>query len=100
MDLTSKILSDYTYYLKIERAMSPNTVVSYSTDVREFFEAVPSLPADVTTKEIIDYLAAKDKLSKRSQARLISSLACSLSSVSQTSQPTMSRLKRSMIIYR
>lgn len=74
MDLTSKILSDYTYYLKIERAMSPNTVVSYSTDVREFFEAVPSLPADVTTKEIIDYLAAKDKLSKRSQARLISSL--------------------------
>lgn len=74
MDLTSKIISDYTYYLKIERAMSPNTVVSYSTDVREFFEAVPSLPADVTTKEIIDYLAAKDKLSKRSQARLISSL--------------------------
>ena len=74
MDLTSKILSDYTYYLKIERAMSPNTVASYSTDVREFFEAVPSLPADVTTNEIIDYLAAKDKLSKRSQARLISSL--------------------------
>lgn len=74
MDLTSKILSDYTYYLKIERAMSPNTVASYSTDVREFFEAVPSLPADVSTKDIIDYLTAKDKLSKRSQARLISSL--------------------------
>ena len=74
MDLTSKILSDYSYYLKIERAMSPNTVTSYSTDIREFFDATTALPADVTTQDIIDYLAAKDKLSKRSQARLLSSL--------------------------
>ncbi len=74
MDLTSKILSDYSYYLKIERAMSPNTVTSYSTDIREFFDATTALPAEVTTQDIIDYLAAKDKLSKRSQARLLSSL--------------------------
>jgi len=74
MDLTSKILSDYSYYLKIERAMSPNTVISYSTDIREFFDATTALPAEVTTQDIIDYLAAKDKLSKRSQARLLSSL--------------------------
>lgn len=74
MDLTSKILSDYSYYLKIERAMSPNTVTSYSTDIREFFDATTALPAEVTTQDIIDYLAAKNKLSKRSQARLLSSL--------------------------
>ena len=74
MDLTSIILSDYSYYLKIERAMSPNTVTSYSTDIREFFDATTALPAEVTTQDIIDYLAAKDKLSKRSQARLLSSL--------------------------
>lgn len=74
MDLKSKILSDYSYYLKIERAMSPNTVASYSTDIREFFEVVPTLPSEVSTKDITDYLAAKDKLSKRSQARLLSSL--------------------------
>lgn len=74
MDLTSKILSDYSYYLKIERAMSPNTVASYSTDIREFFDATPALPSEVTTQDIIDYLAAKDNLSKRSQARLLSAL--------------------------
>lgn len=74
MDLTSKILSDYSYYLKIERAMSPNTVASYSTDIREFFDATPALPSEVSTQDIIDYLAAKDNLSKRSQARLLSAL--------------------------
>ena len=74
MDLTSKILSDYTYYLKIERAMSPNTVASYSSDVRDFFHAVPVIPADVESQDIMDYLASRNKLSKRSQARILSSL--------------------------
>ena len=74
MDLTSKILSDYTYYLKIERAMSPNTVASYSSDVRDFFHAVPVMPADVESQDIMDYLASRNKLSKRSQARILSSL--------------------------
>ena len=74
MDLTHKILSDYSYYLRIERALSPNTVASYSSDVNEFFSKVPSSPAEVTTSEVMDYLSSRDRLAKRSQARLLSSL--------------------------
>ena len=74
MDLTERILQDYTSYLKIERAMSPNTVASYSSDVREFFSAVKTSPADVATNDILDYLSSREDLSKRSQARFLSSL--------------------------
>ncbi|MBR4755864.1 MAG: tyrosine recombinase XerD [Bacteroidales bacterium] len=74
MDHTHKILSDYSYYLKIERSLSPNTVASYSSDVNDLFEAVQSGPAQVSTQEILDYLASRTNLSKRSQARLLSSL--------------------------
>ena len=34
------MLKDYRNYLKIERAMSPNTVASYCSDVEKFLEAV------------------------------------------------------------
>ena len=74
MTLTEKILQDYSYYLKIERAMSPNTVASYSSDIDKFFAAVPVEPAQISTQDVMDYLAARDNLSKRSQARLLSSL--------------------------
>ena len=74
MDLTHKILSDYSYYLKIERAMSQNSVDSYTSDLEGFFSRVHSMPAEVSTQEILDYLAASKQLSKRSQARLLSAL--------------------------
>ena len=74
MDLTERILQDYSSYLKIERAMSPNTVASYASDVREFFSAVKTSPADVATNDILDYLSSREDLSKRSQARFLSSL--------------------------
>ena len=74
MTLTEKTLQDYSYYLKIERAMSPNTVASYSSDLDKFFAAVPVEPARVGTQDVLDYLASRGKLSKRSQARLLSSL--------------------------
>ncbi len=54
--------------------MSPNTVASYSSDVRKFFDAVDALPSEVTAKVIGDYLSSLDGVSKRSQARLLSSL--------------------------
>lgn len=54
--------------------MSPNTVASYSSDVRKFFAVVDVLPSEVTTKDVNDYLSSLDGLSKRSQARLLSSL--------------------------
>lgn len=74
MDLTRKILQDYVFYLKVERAMSPNTVASYSSDLRDFFAAVTSEPGLVSSEDILGFLKSKTMLSKRSQARLLSSL--------------------------
>ena len=73
MDLTHKILSDYSYYLRIERALSPNTVEAYTSDMESFFSQVAVEPAHVSTQDILDYLAANERLSKRSQSRLLSS---------------------------
>ncbi len=67
-------LKDYTVYLKLERAMSPNTVASYCSDVAKFLEAVPSQPEEVASEDIESYLATSGVLSKRSQARVLSSL--------------------------
>lgn len=74
MDLTHKIISDYSYYLRIERALSPNTVEAYTSDVDNFFSYVTAEPATVSTQDILDYLAVNARLSKRSQSRLLSSL--------------------------
>ncbi len=64
----------YEYYLKIECAMSPNTVTSYISDLSAFFSAVDKKPADVLPEDIISYFAEATALSKRSQARVLSSL--------------------------
>ncbi len=86
MDRTPRLLKEYSSYLKIERAMSPNTVASYTSDLREFFSAVQQDPADVRTKDVIEYFesrtaqsgegseAGKQCLSKRSQARQLSAI--------------------------
>ena len=80
------MLKDYRNYLKIERAMSPNTVASYCSDVEKFLEAVADsddlqdmhgntekLKA-VDHDRVVRYLSSCAGLSKRSQARLLSSL--------------------------
>lgn len=64
----------YEYYLKIECAMSPNTVASYISDLTAFFSAVGKEPKDVAPEDIISYFAETTALSKRSQARVLSSL--------------------------
>lgn len=72
---TARLLKDYSYYLRIERQMSPNTVASYSSDLRHFFEDRAETPANVGPDQIIEYFADfSDLLSKRSQARILSSL--------------------------
>ncbi len=65
---------DYNTYLKLERAMSPNTVASYCSDIEKFLAAITSGPLDVTSEDIELYLASCSRLSKRSQARVLSSL--------------------------
>ncbi len=74
MNLTDKTLGDYSFYLKIERAMSPNTVASYSSDLKEFFSVVEAEPSKVTSGDILSFLESRPGLSKRSQARMLSSL--------------------------
>ena len=68
------MIKAYRSYLKIERAMSQNTVASYCSDVSKFFEKVEIAPECVSPSDICDYLAECDSMSKRSQARLLSAL--------------------------
>ncbi len=69
------ILRDYSYYLKVERGMSPNTVAAYCRDVSLFLDSCGCAPAEVVPGQIESYMASRaDILSSRSQARLLSAL--------------------------
>lgn len=71
------LLKDYRNYLKIERAMSPNTVASYCSDVEKFLDVLSESNrnvADVTAGDVESYISSCSGLAKRSQARLLSSL--------------------------
>ena len=70
------IIDDYRNYLRLERRMSPNTVTSYCHDVDAFLESCGREPSQIGTEDIEAYLGkvTADGLSKRSLARLLSSL--------------------------
>ena len=68
------LLRDYRNYLKIERTMSRNTVASYCSDMEMFLAAVPVEVKDISPSDIEDYLQGRTGISKRSQARILSSL--------------------------
>lgn len=68
------LLKDYEFYLRIERAMSRNTVASYCSDVRKFLSFIDVRPDQVSPDEVTEYLASLYMLSERSQARLLSAL--------------------------
>ena len=78
MPADSDILSAYSAYLKVERGLSLNTVKAYSADMECFHDYIKGRSLsfkDVTSSEIMDYIiGVSDYLSKRSQARLLSSL--------------------------
>lgn len=89
MTKEERLLKDFEYYLKIERGMSPNTVASYSRDVQRLLDLTGLSPKDITTDVIMSHLDELTKkapsgagkthhekggVSKRSQARLLSSL--------------------------
>ena len=54
--------------------MSQNTVASYCSDVDKFLEFYKGRLEDVSPEDVEDYLQARDMLSSRSQARVLSSL--------------------------
>ncbi len=70
------ILQDYRNYLRLERSLSPNTVASYCHDVAGLLSWSGKAPSEIGTEEIEAYLGrvAAEGLSKRSTARLTSSL--------------------------
>ena len=72
---TQRWIKDYTYYLRMERQMSPHTVASYCSEVRDFFEASGASPAEAGADAVMDYLAERSgKVSIRTQAHILSSL--------------------------
>ena len=58
----------------MERAMSQNTVASYCSDVEFFLASYRGNLADLVPEDVEEFLCSRDWLSKRSQARLLSSL--------------------------
>ena len=72
---TQRWIKDFAYYLRMERQMSPHTVASYRSEVRDFFEASGVSPAAAGPDAVMDYLAARSSaVSKRTQAHILSSL--------------------------
>lgn len=84
MERNTKLCKDYSYYLKIERAMSPNTVAAYASDIEAFLHWAGKEAEDVGSDDILSYLAEKkvgksgdsfgESLAKSSQSRLLSSI--------------------------
>lgn len=81
---TKAYLKGYRTYLRAERSMSLNTYKSYCSDVQEMLSALGGQsgqdadPRLVTRDDILSYLetrtSADDAISKRTQARILSSL--------------------------
>lgn len=71
----TQLCKEYSYYLKIERSLSPNTVKGYCSDIEHFLEKTGLAACDVGTEDIIEYIASvSGHLTSRSQARLLSAL--------------------------
>ena len=69
-----RYLKDYNYYLRMERAMSQNTVASYCSDIEQFLGFYQGYLPSLSHEDIENYLVSRTVLSKRSQARVLSSL--------------------------
>ena len=70
----NSILKDFEYYLKIERAMSQNTVASYCSDISKFLESLGCRPEDAGPDEIMAHISSLGNISKRTQSRKLSSI--------------------------
>ncbi len=75
MDSLSAV-RDYTYFLRMERKNSPNTVSAYAGDVADFLSFYGGSLRDANSADIEEYIGSRaGMLSKRSQARVLSSLS-------------------------
>ena len=73
-------ISDYTYYLRIERGLSENTIDNYKRDLTKLLKyleinSIPKSPVHITKEELQSFIYTLAKEVKpRSQARIISGL--------------------------
>ena len=76
-----RLIDDYSSYLKIERAMSPNTASAYCSDIASLLESVQKDALGLTSEDIVSYMSSRIEeasagnsrsFSKRSQARFLS----------------------------
>lgn len=74
MARNTALCKDFAYYLKIERALSPNTVAAYVSDIQALLEHCDRDATLVTADDIVEYFASREGLSKRSQGRMLSSI--------------------------
>lgn len=74
MLVPDQIIPEYGSYLRIERAMSDNTVSSYLSDITCFFGSTGLDPETVAPDDIITYFASRSGISERTQARILSAL--------------------------
>ncbi len=76
----SGTIADFCSYLRFERSMSPNTIESYGRDATALCDFLGGLgrenPEEATGDDLCRYVAflAESGISKRSQARVISSI--------------------------
>lgn len=69
-------LKEYAYYLRMERKKSPNTVAAYTGDVADFLDFHKRDVATAATADVESFILDRSGiLSKRSQARVLSSLS-------------------------
>ncbi len=75
-----KILEDYQFYLKIEKGLAKNSIVSYSRDVKKLISYLEEnditiSPVAITDETIQQFVYSVSKnINARSQARLISGI--------------------------
>lgn len=84
MGRNTKLCKDFAYHLKIERAMSPNTVASYVRDITSFLDSVDKNVCDVDSDDIMEYIENRrveksgpgygEDMAKSSQSRFLSSM--------------------------
>ena len=73
--IVKRLIKDYSYYLRMERRMSPHTVASYCGEVEAFLDTSGTAPSETEPEVVLDYLAARsEEVSKRTQAHILSSL--------------------------
>ncbi len=69
----SGYIKTYRYFLKIERAMSPNTVAAYCSDLQEIFSCIGKDAENISEEDIISAFTTLN-VAIRSQARMLSAV--------------------------